>query len=109
MLRLFTLLFVIALSALIHVTVHAQEPGDSVKSGQPPYKPGRQIIGDAPNATENDGKPVKPAQPPYKPGRQLEVNEAIGGPNVAASPDEPGQPVKSTRPPYKPGRQVDTK
>ena len=69
-------------AATLSAAIFTATADDSVKTSQPPYKPGRQIDDDA----------VKTSQPPYKPGRQ-------------ADQDEP--PVKSAQQPYKPGRQAD--
>jgi len=71
-----------ALSAVALTTLAADE-GNSVKTSQPPYKPGRQI-------DESDS--VKAAREPYKPGRQADDSE---------------QDVRSGKPPYKPGRSLD--
>jgi len=71
-----------ALSA-VALTTSAADEGTSVKTSQPPYKPGRQI-------DESDS--VKTAHEPYKPGRQADDSE---------------QPVQTAKPPYKPGRAVD--
>jgi hypothetical protein len=70
----------LALSTMT-ITTAAADPGDSVKTGSPPYKPGREIddrgFAEDANATqdapsEGDGaKPVKHRAPPYNnPGRQ---------------------------------------
>jgi hypothetical protein len=72
----------VVVAAVLSAVTFTATADDSVKTAQPPYKPGRQIDDDA----------VKASQPPYKPGRQ-------------ADQDEP--PVKSAQPPYKPGRQAD--
>jgi len=71
-----------ALSA-VALTTSAADEGNSVKSSQAPYKPGRQI-------DESDS--VKGAHEPYKPGRQADDSE---------------QDVRSGKQPYKPGRELD--
>ena len=78
--RLAAILFTMALwllAAIFAMTLwllgafasHVQDANDSVvKSGHPPYKPGREIAGGAPSAAETEGNPMKSGQPPYKPG-----------------------------------------
>jgi len=85
--RTFTPIFIAAAMAAalsaVALTTSAADEGNSVKSSQPPYKPGRQI-------DENDS--VKTAREPYKPGRQADDSE---------------QDVRSAKSPYKPGRALD--
>ena len=115
--KLSAILLATALSALVPTGAYAEDPGNSVKSGGPVYKPGRQIDSDtstnatdAPAPTAPDSTiPVKHSKPPYKAGRQIEGDASAEHVSPAVPSDEPGRPVKSTRPPYKPGRQVDEK
>jgi hypothetical protein len=67
----------------VGLTISAADEGNSLKTSQPPYKPGRQI---------DESDPVKTAREPYKPGRQADDSE---------------QDVRSGKPPYKPGRALD--
>jgi Ni/Co efflux regulator RcnB len=72
----------VVVAAVLSAGTFAATADDSVKTQQPPYKPGRQIDDDS----------VKTTQAPYKPGRQADQDES---------------PVKSGQAPYKPGRQAD--
>ena len=57
----------------------------------------------------DDGSSVKTGQAPYKPGRQIDESESDRGNNAAQaipSSDDGTEPVKSGTPPYKPGRQA---
>jgi hypothetical protein len=67
----------------VAVATSAADEGNSVRTSQPPYKPGRQI-------DETDS--VETAREAYKPGQQA---------------DDSGQDVRSGKPPYKPGRALD--
>jgi hypothetical protein len=115
--KLFAIVLATALSALVPTGAYAEDPGSSVKSGGPVYKPGRQIDSDtstnatdAPAPSGPDGtNPVKHSNPPYKAGRQIEGDASAEQVSPAVPADGPGKPVQSTRPPYKPGRQADEK
>lgn len=74
--------FAIPLAA-VALTTLAENESDLVKTGQEPYKPGRQADGD---------DAVKTSKEPYKPGREA---------------DEGGKAVGSARAPYKPGREAE--
>jgi hypothetical protein len=64
--------------AFLSIMSAAMADDPSVKTAEPPYKPGRQIDEDS----------VKVSKPPYKPGREIEE-------------------VKTAKQPYKPGREAD--
>src|SRR4029453_11633994 len=102
--KLSTILLATALSAFVPTGAYAEDPGSSVKTGGPVYKPGRQIDSDAStNATEapsapDSANPVKHAKPPYKAGREIEGDASAQQMSPSIPSDEPGNPVKSTRP-----------
>jgi anionic cell wall polymer biosynthesis LytR-Cps2A-Psr (LCP) family protein len=67
-LYLLAAIFAMTLWLLGAFASHVQDANHSVKSGHPPYKPGREIAGGAPSAAETEGYFMKSGQPPYKPG-----------------------------------------
>lgn len=54
----------VVVAAVLSAGTFAATADDSVKTQQPPYKPGRQA--------DQDEPPVKSGQAPYKPGRQAD-------------------------------------
>ena len=104
--KLSRILIASALSTLafstLTVTTCAADDSDSIKTGRPPYKPGRQIDDGASATPSDDGsEPVESGRAPYKPGREIDDGAS------AAQSDDGSEPVKPGRAPYKPDREAD--